>query len=233
MLHRTFHPLGSALLGLSVALTAACSPDDPGLPTAITTTGELPQSVDALASAAAPEVVTELPIGAVSGSAVSGSASLTRSSQGLWIDLEVEGLTEGYAYSVWWAIFDNPQGCDANGCDAFDLRNIRQAQGSLVNGGGFVGTTGAVFHQSHLTRHDPEGKSVEAGDPSGVDNPYKAEVHVVIRSHGPAESDPDDLATQTGTFGVFCNLPDPPVAGGCENVGASMFMPPQAPGQGS
>jgi hypothetical protein len=174
--------------------------------------------------------VTDLPIG---GSAVSGSASLTRSSLGLWIDLEVEGLTEGYAYSVWWAIFDNPQGCDANGCDAFDLRNIRQAQGSLVNGGGFVGTTGAVFHQSHLTRHDPEGKSVEAGDPSGVDNPYKAEVHVVIRSHGPAESDPDDLATQTGTFGVFCNLPDPPVAGGCENVGASMFMPPQAPGQGS
>lgn len=38
MLHRTFHPLGSALLGLAVTLTAACSADDPGLPTGDTPT---------------------------------------------------------------------------------------------------------------------------------------------------------------------------------------------------
>lgn len=209
-------------LVLGACFLVGCEGPDPAGPSS--------HESSSLASAAAPTVVTDLPIDALGGSAVSGSASLTRSSQGLRIDLEVEGLTEGYAYSIWWAIFDNPQGCDANGCDSFDLRNIRQAQGSLVNGGGFVGTTGAVFHQSLLSRHDPEGKSVEAGDPSGVDNPYKAEVHVIIRSHGPAESDPADLAMQTGTFGVFCNLP---VTGGCQNIGATLFMRPQAPGQGT
>jgi hypothetical protein len=183
-----------------------------------------------LGPAAAPVVVTELPL---SGTGLAGTVTLTRSSQGLEADIEVTaGLTTGNAYSVWWAIFDNPQGCDANGCDSFDLRNIRQAQGSLVNGGGFVAGGGPVFHQTDLTRHDVEGKSVEVGDPSGVDNPYGAEVHLVLRSHGEAEADPADLAVQTGTFGVFCNLPDPPVVGGCLNVAAAMFAPPGPPGQG-
>jgi hypothetical protein len=183
-----------------------------------------------LAGGASPVIVSELAISAVAGSGLSGSTTLTRSSQGLWADIEVDGLTDGYAYSVWWAVFDNPQGCDAP-CDATDLRGTRQAQGSLVNGGGFVADGSTASHQSHLARHDVEGKSVEAGDPSGIDNTYGAEVHLVIRSHGLAETDPEDLAVQTGTFGTFCNLPDPPVVGGCLNVGASMFSSPGTPGQ--
>lgn len=189
-------------------------------------TSESTDEGNPLSPASAPVIVTELPL-----SGLSGSVTLTRTSQGLSADIEITGgLIPGNAYSVWWAIFDNPQGCDANGCQSFDLRNIRQAQGALVNGGGFVAGSGAASHQTDLTRHDPEGKSVEAGDPSGVDNTYGAEVHVVVRSHGEAESDPGDLALQTGTFSVFCNLPDPPFAGGCANVAAAMFPPPSSPG---
>jgi hypothetical protein len=218
-MHRKIMPLAMIV---GAVILVGCEGMDP-------VSSELNEEGNPLGPAAAPVIETELPL---SGAGFSGSVTLTRSSQGLAADIEITaGLTSGYAYSVWWAIFDNPQGCDANGCDAFDLRNIRQAQGSLVNGGGFVAGGGPVFHQTELTRHDVEGKSVEAGDPSGVDNTYGAEVHLVVRSHGEAETDPADLMVQTGTFGVFCNLPDPPVVGGCQNVAASMFTSPAAPGQ--
>ncbi len=224
--------MGSKLLPLAVLAAAVqlagCEATDSVAP-GLSNDGK-PAAPASLAGGASPVIVRELAIGALAGSGLSGTATLTRSSQGLWADLEVNGLVVGNAYSLWWAIFDNPQGCDGP-CDATDLRGTRQAQGSLVNGGGFVANGNSASHQSHLARHDVEGKSVEAGDPSGIDNTYGAEVHLVIRSHGLAETDPDDLALQTGTFGTFCNLPDPPVVGGCLNVGAAMFSSPGAPGE--
>lgn len=210
---------------VTVVATGCEEANSPAAPTNLN-----PTAPALLQGGASPVIVTELGIGEFpgSGSGVSGNATLSRSTQGLWADIEVEGLTTGYAYSVWWAIFDNPNGCDGN-CDPPDLTR-RQAQGSLVNGGGFVAAGSTVSHQSHLARHDVEGKSVHEGDASGIDNPYGAEVHVAIRSHGEAETDPADLAEQTSVFGSFCNLPDPPVPGGCQNVGLVRFMPPGAPG---
>jgi hypothetical protein len=40
-----------------------------------------------------------------------------------------------------------------------------------------------------LARHDPVGKSVEAGNPRGIRNPYGAEVHLIIRNEGFTTSD--------------------------------------------
>lgn len=171
----------------------------------------------------APLIVTELPLIDVSASGATGKVTLTRTADGLRADIEVDGLVTGYAYSVWWAIFNNPQGCDAP-CDVFDLRNVTQAQGSLINGSGFVGDGSTIFHQTHLKRLDPEEKSVEAGDPRGVPNTYNSEVHIVIRNHGPAETDPADLALQIGSFGPFCNPP------GCHNTAAVPFGRLGSPG---
>jgi len=213
--------LALAALATSVHL-AACEGTEPVGPLA----EDDPSTVAFAAGGASPVIVREVPIADIAGQGLSGRVTLTRSSQGLWADLEVDGLVPGHAYSLWWAIFNNPEGCDAP-CDSVDLRNIRQAQGSLVNGGGFVGNGSTIAHSAHLARHDPQGYSVEAGDPKGIRNTYGAEVHLVIRSHGVAETDPADLALQTGTFGVFCNLPTI----GCQNVGASVFAPPGAPGK--
>lgn len=225
-MNRKFVPL--ALFAAAVQLAGCESPESVA---PMSNEGGNPGPPASLAGGASPVIVSELGIVELAGSGLSGTVTLTRSSRGLWADIEVGGLTAGYAYSIWWAIFDNPQGCEGP-CDASDLRNVRQAQGSLVNGGGFVAEGSTASHQSHLARHDTEGKSVEAGDASGVDNPYGAEGHVVIRSHGEAETNPANLALQTGTFGTFCNLPDPPVPGGCANAGAAMFTSPGAPGQG-
>lgn len=65
------------------------------------------------------------------------------------------------------------------------------------------------------------------GTGSGVDNPYRAVVHVIIRSHGVAEADPADLAVQTSTFGGFCNLPGVV----CANVGVAVLPDPPPPGK--
>jgi hypothetical protein len=203
---------------MAVAQLMACEGMDPVAPS---------DQGSAVNPAAAPVIVTVAPIFEFppgSGSGVSGEATLTRTSEGLWLDQDLAGLIPGNAYTVWWVIFDNPQGCDAD-CDPSDLSR-RQAQPSLVNGGGFVAGGTTQFYSSHLARHDVEGRQVQLGDPSGVDNTYGAQVHVVLRSHGTAVMDPADQAEQTSTFNGFCN----PV---CANVSAAVFLTPEAPGQGS
>lgn len=219
--------MGNKLLPLAVlaavAQLAGCEMTDP----------MAPATPAYLAGGASPVIVTVAPIGPFpgSGSGVSGEATLTRSTQGLWVDQDIDGLTPGYAYSVWWVVFDNPQGCAATTCAPSDLGR-RQAQGSLVNGGGFVAGGTSQSYSSHLARHDVEGSQVQTGDPSGVDNTYGAEVHLVLRNHGAAEANAGDRAVQTSTFNGFCNLPpDPP--GVCQNVSAAVFASPPAPGQGS
>ncbi|HKY61428.1 MAG TPA: hypothetical protein VJP59_10500 [Gemmatimonadota bacterium] len=207
------------LVGLLAAVThfAACEGMDPVAPS---------DGGSEVGAAAAPVIVTTVAIGEWPGSnsGISGEAILTRTKDGLSVDQDVEGLISGHAYSVWWAIFDNPQGC-VDACDPSDL-GVRQAQGSLINGGGFVAAGTTQFYTSDLARHDVEGRQVWVGDLSGVDNTYGAEVHVVLRGHGPAVMDPADQAVQTSTFNGFCN----PV---CANVSVAPFSAPEAPGQGS
>ena len=208
------------MVGLIVASASlvACEGTDPVAPS----NGD----VSTVSPATAPVIVTTEPINEFpgSGSGISGEATLTRTSDGLSVDQDVEGLTPGNAYTVWWAIWDNPQQCEHSPCEPSDLF-VRAAQGSLVNGGGFVAAATTQFYSSELARHDVEGRQVWVGDASGVDNTYGAQVHVVLRDHGMAVADPADLAVQTSTFNGFCN----PV---CANVSDAVFLTPKAPGQG-
>lgn len=184
----------------------------------------------AVSPAGAPVIVQVSTIGEFpgSGSGISGEATLTRTKDGVSVDQTFHGLTIGNAYTIWWVIFDNPQGCAAEECVPSDLGR-GQAQGTLVNGGGFVADNATESNSSQLARHDVEGRQVWVGDPSGIDNPYRAQVHLVLRNHGVAESVPSDLAAQTSTFADFCNL----LVIGCQNITAAVFDRPDAPGQGS
>lgn len=164
------------------------------------------------------------------GSGVSGQATLTRSVDGLWLDIAAEGLVAGHAHTIWWVIFDNPQGCKVDGCGLDDLGR-RSAQVTLVNGLGFVASAGVTNFATHLDRHDVGDRQVLLGDPAGVDNPYQAEVHAIVRSHGEAETDPDNLALQTSTVGGFCNLPPDESDGGCLDVGVVVFPTAPRPGK--
>ena len=159
------------------------------------------------------------------GAGVSGQSTLTRTSDGVWLDIAADGLTAGNAYTIWAVVFDNSLGCGNNGCGVEDL-GTRQAQVTLVNAGGFVAGASSWAASGHLDRHDVGGKQLLRGDAKGVDNTYRAEIHFIIRSHGVAETDPANLAAQTSQVGAFCNLP----VTGCEDQGVSVFAPPGAPG---
>lgn len=208
----------SLLAAAAILAVAACETQDPVAP--------------APSLNAAPMVVSTAPIFDAfgTGSDISGEATLTRSKDGLWLAIAAEGLVEGHAYTLWWVIFDNPAGCKDGGCGLDDLDRT-SARVTLVNGDGFVAGGGVDEFQTHLDRHDVGGREVLLGDPSGVDNPYKAEVHVVVRSHGEGEANPADLAVQTSTFGGFCNLPVPPTEDGCLDVGAAVFPAAPRPGK--
>ncbi len=152
-----------------------------------------------------------------------GTATLIRDAAGIWLSGNSPDFVDGDAYTIWGAIFDNPNGC-VDGCGADDL-NRPSAQATLSNVGGFVADATGDF-AIHLARHDASRQTLDGIGRSGIDNPFQAEIHFIFRSHGTAETDPDNLAEQTSTVGAFCNP-------ACQSQGLSIFLPPGAPGQGN
>jgi hypothetical protein len=156
---------------------------------------------------------------------LSGSATLTRNAGGVWLQGSSPELVDGHAYTVWAATFDNPSGC-VDGCGGDDLGRPG-AQATVSNFGGFVADASGDF-ELHLDRHDGSRQTLAGLGRSGVDNPMRAEIHIIFRSHGEAETDAADLAQQTSQVAAFCNLP----VLGCDDHGLAIFLPPGAPGQG-
>lgn len=176
--------------------------------------------------------------------AVTGSAVLTRTTDGVSMEAALTGLEDGHAFTFWFVTFDNPEGCKGTGpdtgCGADDVPRA-SAQARVVNGGGDVAdvdpVTGVAVVKGHLARHNAEGAQMLGGtDASPLSNPYRAEIHVIVRSHGPAEADLADLAEQTSNVIAFCNLEPvgvaPVDAFGCMDQGVIIFGPgDQPPGQ--
>jgi hypothetical protein len=158
----------------------------------------------------------------------SGTFTLTRNAKGLTLTGHSDDLVDGDAYTIWAAIFDNPNGCvgGPGGCGGGDF-GVRQAQATISNFGGFV-ADGNDIGMIHLSRHDASRQTLDGLGRSGIDNPLRAEVHLIFRSHGLAETNAGDLADQTSQVAAFCNLP----AVGCEDHAAVLFFPPGPPGQG-
>lgn len=153
-------------------------------------------------------------------------STLRRYENGLAMSLHTSDLVPGDAYTVWWVIFNEPQNCsdsicneddlfvlDENGAivmDEFNQRvmdpealvapqiSIQYATGSLIDedgSGDFAAAVGVG---------DVPG--IVAGP--GLVNPDTAEVHVVVRTHGPKV---DALFTdQILTFGGGCEPADAP-----------------------
>ena len=143
-----------------------------------------------------------------------GTAQLTRTEDGLQLTLDVDGLIPGHAYTVWWVVWNNPEFCDG-ACDDPDVGNtdvkaeIIYATGSVA--GGTQGNFGAT-----LKERDAAG-SINSeffglSSYGGLADAMKAEVHVVLRSHGPAI--PGHENEQITTYAGGCNPDDPNYNGG-------------------
>jgi len=145
-----------------------------------------------------------------------GGSLLVRSADGVYMSAHASGLTPGDAVTAWFVFFNKPEHCATRPCTVADLGNA-DVQASLVNATGrIVGADGTV--DVGAFRATGDGTNTESGP--GLTEPFKAEIHLVLRSHGPAlVDDADSLRQQLTMFLGGC----PPNT--CANMVVSIHEP--------
>ena len=128
-----------------------------------------------------------------------GESRLLRTDDGVSVNIVTSMLRKGHTYTVWWVVFNNPGACSDPGCGGDDLGT--EAVNATV-----IWATGGVIAQSgddddggsktggDFTAHLNEGEKPFPedggfglpGDDDGLEDAKSAEVHIVVRSHGPA-----------------------------------------------
>ncbi|HWP42336.1 MAG TPA: hypothetical protein VNO14_03805 [Blastocatellia bacterium] len=145
-----------------------------------------------------------------------GGSILVRNREGVQMSLHSFGLEPGTVVTAWFVFFNNPKQCATRPCSVADLSNP-QVQASLVNGTGrIVGPDGTADFGAFKAVNDTTG----AFSGPGLLNAMKAEIHLVVRGHGPAIlDDAEQLRQQLSTFNGGC----PPNT--CENLQVSIHQP--------
>lgn len=127
------------------------------------------------------------------------SATLTRTGKGLSATFKTS-LPVGHAETMWWVIFNNPDGC-TDGCGDDEVftafgGGTNPAEVSILNADGrVVPRSGRTTFAAQLNvGSDGPGEVLL---PGGITNPLGALVLLVIDEHGPAASDPQTRWLQT------------------------------------
>lgn len=133
-------------------------------------------------------------------------------------------LEPHWAYSMWWAVFNNPKYCATpNDCKVSDLEVFGgdpRIRASVFYAGGFVADgSGAANSSLELLPGRTKRELFAESKNYGLRNLRKAEIHLVVRSHGVAGMW-GSVAQQVGTANMACPPTD------CKNVFAS-FHPPR------
>ncbi len=148
-------------------------------------------------------------------------ARLVTNDQGATLQVKTSGLTPGHAVTVWWVVFNNPEGCSDGECgadDAFPPPGNTEAGASVSFAAGHViGGSGKANFGAHISA----GGEAQPW-PVGLLNPRTAEYHFILRDHGPAI--PGLVDEQISTAGGGCNN-IPPFTGEytCVDVQAGRF----------
>lgn len=146
------------------------------------------------------------------------SATLSTNDAGATMTFKSVGLPAG-AYTVWWIVFNNPEYCagpapEGSACGIMDLLprgGDPDVRSSVLYGGGHVvGRNGVVNIGHHLGTGDTEG----ANFGPGLVNPTTAEIHLVLRTHGPM--DPARLPDQIDSYEFTC--------GACQDIQFAAFV---------
>lgn len=147
---------------------------------------------------------------------LAGGGTMTRTRQSVSVNLAITGLDQNAAYTVWWIIFNDPTNC-TDPCNQDDDRNVLNATGFVTGDDGTANVT------AHLAAGDaPDGQQVLRADSlltNGLNRGagLKAEIHVVVRSHGGASV--GDGGEQISLVNGACN----PV---CMDQQGFAFFPP-------
>ena len=127
-----------------------------------------------------------------SGMEVPGASSrLVRTDGGVSASLRTNGLPAGDAVTVWWVIFNNPDSCTSGEggfrCGEGDLFDPA-VDVSVQYAGGHVVGNGRYAVGAYLSEGDTSGCALAAFNLvcAGLIDSSVADVHLVVRSHGPA-----------------------------------------------
>lgn len=131
---------------------------------------------------------------------------LKTNKEGASMRLHTSELTPKNAVTVWWLVFNHPENCTHGtapySCGREDLAPLGgdpSVESSVIFGAGrVIGGKGEGKFSSHLSVGDTE----DALFGSGLTNPLGAEIHFVVRDHGP--KDPSLMPGQIREVNV-CN----------------------------
>lgn len=171
--------------------------------------------------------------------AMTGSATLVRNDHGVTASLQTSGLPAGHAMTMWIIAFNNPAACAQSPCMAADLFNPAVQGDFLYGAGNLVGGNGRIAFGGHRRVGDNSGSGhLEVGTGElavGLIDPWGAEIHLVVHSHGPAVPGAT-LREQIGSFLGGCAAflgdalgiaqgPDdvPLLTGDCASIQAAVF----------
>src|SRR5262249_4952494 len=186
---------------------------------ALSPTAKVVKARAAIPADDASEKISVKPVVMLMGGAIVQAAGsrLIRDNNAVSMTLNTRGLTNGNVYTAWFAIFNNPENCFTRPCSPADIFSNPAVQGSLVNAGGrIVGPDGAASYGSYLA----VGDTTFAHIGPGLLDPKHAEIHIAVRSHGPASAlDATQLAAALTQFTGGC----PPNT--CMTVQASVHAP--------
>jgi hypothetical protein len=122
-----------------------------------------------------------------------GKSILIRGKRGIWAKYRSNHLIPGHVYTLWWVIWNNPQNCVIPGeCNEPDFPNAAKVGVDILYAGSghVVGASGkGTFYGRLRAGDDSESMSADFGLPRACGlqkgNTFSAEVHLVLRSHGP------------------------------------------------
>lgn len=169
---------------------------------------------------------------------LAGKSTLHRNSTGITVNFKATDLQPGHAYTIWWVIWNKPENCgDRFECTDADFANADNVMVEVLYAGGHVvGNSGKGNFSARLNENDSDGTiNPLFGLPEygGLLDAEHAEVHVVLRSHGPMV--PGIVNEQIGSYGggcdvdlgLFSEIPD--AVGECADIYASVHLSPNTP----
>jgi hypothetical protein len=180
----------------------------------------------ALAAVAAPAATQHSDARSFADGATVGAASLTRNDNGVATRITVDDADPG-VYTLWWVVWNTPEDCGTPwACVEADLFNPDAGLAIGYGGGALVGPRGRLQLSAHLSQGAtldgfpyPEfgALGVQLTETSLLDA-RQAEIHLVLRSHGPKV--PGQVDEMLHTFNGAC-IYEGPIAGAEPAYGAA------------
>lgn len=121
-----------------------------------------------------------------------GTSHLVRTPNGINYNLSTSGLEPGHAYTLWFVVFNNTAGC-VDGtpgfslCGPFDVVNDDARPDMMYAAGNIAGGSGQATFAGRRRAGDASGSAngPVALPAYGLEDPFGAEIHLVVHDHGP------------------------------------------------